>query len=334
MLLALTDKDYLILMLWFVGLLLLENDLKITFGILRILLLHAIPLALVTREQLTMVSISNMITNSDGLGKPLLHEEGTETTEEDQSIESNTPEIANKTWIIQMVEVFSDERGSIWQIIKVLSSFLFFGCILGLIMPKNSSLNTAWYPYVSSAIGYTYFLMWSVSFYPQVVLNYTRKSTIGLSQDFCLLNLIGCSCYMIYNCAFFYSESIQDQYRDKHNGNDNTVASNDVAFSINAFTMTFVTFSQILYYDYRRARPSLWVLLICTCFAFSVGFDFVFSSDWLQFFYLLSYIKLVITFIKYLPQAVLNYRRKSTKGWTIWNIVLGKFSLCLRYKVY
>lgn len=35
-----------------------------------------------------------------------------------------------------------------------------------------------------------------------------------------------------------------------------------------------------------------------------------------------SNIKLVISFIKYLPQLILNYRRKSTVGWTIYNILL------------
>lgn len=43
---------------------------------------------------------------------------------------------------------------------------------------------------------------------------------------------------------------------------------------------------------------------------------------WLDFLYALSYIKLAITLIKYVPQAVLNFRRKSTVGWSIENILL------------
>lgn len=35
-----------------------------------------------------------------------------------------------------------------------------------------------------------------------------------------------------------------------------------------------------------------------------------------------SYIKLTITLIKYVPQAVMNYNRKSTVGWSIGNILL------------
>lgn len=37
----------------------------------------------------------------------------------------------------------------------------------------------------------------------------------------------------------------------------------------------------------------------------------------------LSYIKLYISFAKYVPQVRLNYRRKSTVGWSIENILLG-----------
>jgi hypothetical protein len=36
----------------------------------------------------------------------------------------------------------------------------------------------------------------------------------------------------------------------------------------------------------------------------------------------LGYIKLVITVVKYVPQAIMNYRRKSTVGWSIGNIFL------------
>lgn len=47
--------------------------------------------------------------------------------------------------------------------------------------------------------------------------------------------------------------------------------------------------------------------------------DFV---HWLDFLYACSYIKLCITLIKYMPQAFMNYRRKSTNGWSIGNVLL------------
>jgi len=39
----------------------------------------------------------------------------------------------------------------------------------------------------------------------------------------------------------------------------------------------------------------------------------------------MGYCKLVITLIKYTPPAIYNYRRQSTKGWSIFNIVLDLF---------
>ncbi len=45
----------------------------------------------------------------------------------------------------------------------------------------------------------------------------------------------------------------------------------------------------------------------------------------------LGYGKLVISFVKYSPAVYWNYKRKSTKGWSIFNILLdlvgGTFSL-------
>lgn len=44
-----------------------------------------------------------------------------------------------------------------------------------------------------------------------------------------------------------------------------------------------------------------------------------------------GYCKALITFVKYMPQVYLNYKRKSTVGWSIENILLdftgGSFSL-------
>jgi cystinosin len=43
---------------------------------------------------------------------------------------------------------------------------------------------------------------------------------------------------------------------------------------------------------------------------------------WLDFLYGLSYIKLGMTVVKYIPQVYMNYLRKSTKGWNVYNVIL------------
>jgi hypothetical protein len=63
--------------------------------------------------------------------------------------------------------------------------------------------TTLLYWNISAAIGYVFFLGCSVSFYPQVVSNFKHQSTIGLSRDFCVLNVLGFACYMACNVSFF-----------------------------------------------------------------------------------------------------------------------------------
>ena len=47
---------------------------------------------------------------------------------------------------------------------------------------------------------------------------------------------------------------------------------------------------------------------------------------WLSFLILLSSIKAGSSVMQYLPQAILNYKRKSTCKWNIWNNFLGMSS--------
>ena len=46
---------------------------------------------------------------------------------------------------------------------------------------------------VEAVVGWTYFFLWSISYYFQVHLNWRRKSTHGFSLEFLLLNLSGVS---------------------------------------------------------------------------------------------------------------------------------------------
>jgi cystinosin len=46
------------------------------------------------------------------------------------------------------------------------------------------------------------------------------------------------------------------------------------------------------------------------------------ALNWLKFITFLSYVKMAVTLSKYFPQAILNFRRKSTVGWSIGNVLL------------
>jgi cystinosin len=227
-----------------------------------------------------------------------------------------------------MVAPLTDDNGSGWGVVVGLLSLTIVGTSLGMLLPQNQDLPTPWYRGLSSAIGYTYFLCWSVSFYPQVISNYTRKSTQGLSTDFCALNVVGFACYAVYNLCFFFSKAIQDMYRERHGGSGITVQSNDVAFAVHALILSSLTWFQIGYFHGISAmvpsRVSGGVIvailtILCAYIALVVISN---KSTWLDFLYFLSYIKLFVSLIKYTPQVILNFQRKSTQGWSIWNILL------------
>mmetsp|Transcript_13230 Transcript_13230/g.28086 ORF Transcript_13230/g.28086 Transcript_13230/m.28086 type:complete len:276 (-) Transcript_13230:78-905(-) len=44
--------------------------------------------------------------------------------------------------------------------------------------------------------------------------------------------------------------------------------------------------------------------------------------QWIDYLYFLSFVKVGVSIVKYIPQVALNYQRKSTSGWQIWNILL------------
>ena len=236
-----------------------------------------------------------------------------------------------------------DEEGAWPEIALGFGTISLVGVIFGaLVAPKDEDLS-GMYRYVSACLGYTYTLAWSISFYPQVLNNYHRQSTEGLSVDFVVLNLFGFCCYGAFNAAFYYVEAVQVAYEDRHNGHSNLVQSNDVAFAFHAIFICFVTLFQIFYYSgrQRNQNPSPFVhfiiaslLIICVFYAMLVvatkgnvsdpgcGQSICTYLTWLDFLYMLSFMKLFITITKYIPQVVLNYKRQSTEGWSIWNILL------------
>jgi cystinosin len=103
---------------------------------------------------------------------------------------------------------------------------------------------------VSLLFGWVYTFCWSLSFYPQPILNWRRKSTTGTTIDFPAINVLGFAAYFVSNVAFLYSPEIRRQYALRNHGLTPTVQFNDVAFAGHAILITTITVSQFL--------PSLW----------------------------------------------------------------------------
>merc|ERR1719334_1676194 len=175
-------------------------------------------------------------------------------------------------------------------------------------------------------IGWIYFVAWSVSFYPQVWINFKRKSVEGLNFDFLSLNVVGFTLYSCYNCGIYFNEAIQEMYFEEHDTQNVPVKVNDVVFGLHAVFACIVTIVQCFIYErggQTVSKPCIGALIGIALFiistSISAGCD---AIDWLEFLTWASYVKLGITIVKYMPQAWMNFRRKSTVGWSIGNVLL------------
>lgn len=179
---------------------------------------------------------------------------------------------------------------------------------------------------VIAVIGWIYFAAWTISFYPQVILNFRRRSVVGLSFDFLAYNLLGFFAYSVYNVALFWVPGIQDEYFAKNPGGVIPVQLNDVMFSVHAFLITAFTIFQCFIFQRGGQRVSYTAMIILgILLLYSVIIVFLAVGKvvtWLLYLTMFSYVKLAVTLIKYCPQVYLNFRRKSTVGWSIGNVLL------------
>ncbi|GMH23903.1 hypothetical protein Nepgr_025746 [Nepenthes gracilis] len=179
---------------------------------------------------------------------------------------------------------------------------------------------------LSQILGWIAFVSWSISFYPQIILNFQRKSVVGLNFDFVALNLTKHSSYLIYNAVLYFSNTVQQQYRHKYGSKQMIpVAANDVAFSIHAVALTAFTLTQIFIYERKTqkfSKISLAIISVVWLSAAVCVFVAIRGHCWLWLINVFNTIQVVMTVIKYIPQAYMNFCRKSTVGFSIGNILL------------
>ncbi|SMQ53846.1 unnamed protein product [Zymoseptoria tritici ST99CH_1A5] len=204
---------------------------------------------------------------------------------------------------------------------------------------------------VSWLCGWGYFTLWSLSYYPQPLLNFSRKSTEGLTFDYPVLNVLGSACYTISSATLLFSSTVRAQYADRHPASpEPTVRFNDFCYAMHSFLLCAVVFSQFW--------PGLWrwrniwvsndrtgkremsrvtaVLITGSGMAVVASISFAVASaglatdnaahgitwEWIDVISTISTLKLVITVFKYAPQILSNHRRRSTRGFTIVGVVL------------
>lgn len=141
-----------------------------------------------------------------------------------------------------------------------------------------------------------------------------------MNFDFVAMNLTGFLFYSIYNTYGYFVN--QDQ--------TGQVDLNDLIFSYHALFATFVTVSQIAIYPHKKNKVhAVTILFLISLWTFAVVYGtltmplhVISPQPRLGVISFLGYFKLAISTLKYLPQFYWNYQRKSTKGWSIFNIIM------------
>lgn len=149
-----------------------------------------------------------------------------------------------------------------------------------------------------------------------------------------LLSFCGFICYSIYNVCFFFSTPLKQECHIE-------VSIHDVIFCLHSTFLNFVMCILVHFYRKKNEGPHLISnsLLIVVTIAIIIESWSVFSqlignySDktlsihpnkiikFSTFLLILGNIKLILTIIKYVPQVWMNWRRRSTRGWSIFAVI-------------
>ena len=195
------------------------------------------------------------------------------------------------------------------------------------ILLKEEKKNSLYY--ISKILGWSYFIAWSISFYGQVIENYRRGKVKGLNFDFEIYNFVGFSSYLIYTIRGYIDENL----------GTGKVQPEDIGFAGHALLLTIITICQYFYYrdsEDKEQKVNLFTINILSVMIWGAfllillesilnyydphvkkGAKYVFNS-----LIYLGWCKVIISLIKYIPQVYSNYKRKSTIGWNIHNILL------------
>ncbi|KAI0980024.1 hypothetical protein GJ496_006535 [Pomphorhynchus laevis] len=190
---------------------------------------------------------------------------------------------------------------------------------------------------LNTLTGWLSFFLWSASFYPQVILNQKRKSVVGLSFDYTAIDLLGYIPFTIYNCLIYFPSSVQNKYQYYHPHQPIPIELNDVIYTIHVTVLCFIRAVQCCIFERGNQRITKFgygfIIFEVAAFVISGILCSINVINILQFVYVFSFVKVVSTLIKYIPQVYFNYQRKSTTGWSIWNAALdvsGAFFISLQ----
>lgn len=175
---------------------------------------------------------------------------------------------------------------------------------------------------------------------------------MGLSADFTWINPLGFLALTIWSFGAYFSPLAREQYRARHDGHNPQVSKSDLGFALHGFILSSAQFLQVYYYTYfyrkKRAAPLaqteedpllperedtdfaitsqptqpslIFKVLIAVAWVAAISggmFVWIGNFQFLDWLYLVSTIKLAISIIKFIPQVLLNWRLKSSEGFSV-----------------
>lgn len=169
----------------------------------------------------------------------------------------------------------------------------------------------------AQATGWTYFIVWTISFYPQVYLNWKRKSVVGFSFDYLAINIVGFLAYSIYTVVMYADFEIQ-RYFGKENHSktrDDPVKLTDVVFATHGLTICLFQLGQVCIYERGTQKLKKWIACVCGLALtglFALTIVAFFSHDPLKMWALVlmycGYVKSISSFSKVRSQLIDHFQ--------------------------
>ncbi|KAG0679922.1 hypothetical protein C6P40_005072 [Pichia californica] len=177
----------------------------------------------------------------------------------------------------------------------------------------------------SNFCGWAYAVFWGISFYPTLYLNYTLRNADSISLDYITLNIIGYVCYSTSISLQIFNSTVREQYQQYFDGRLPLLSSADLFYSFHGLILLLVLSTQIFFgnkvWKFKNERKSYRLhqisRIVIICFAFFAICSWKLSDpvySFLNFAMNLAYFKIVMSLIKYIPQVIHNYKRKSMYG--------------------
>lgn len=192
---------------------------------------------------------------------------------------------------------------------------------------------------LADTFGWCYVVCWGVSLYPPIRLNYRTKSVEGISVDFVWLNFCGTFLYLFSVLLLFYSKVVRAEYSKRnpaehgHSPSVPLVHFNDVFYGIHSFVLIVLLMIQVYCLGYKKRRIQRVSKTVKLLFAAGIcGIMTVicapslsnpkFSIELLDIATVFGSVKVLLSAVKYIPQAVYNYSRRSVKGFAISSCII------------